>query len=83
MKRQGGTGGTKMSNREKCYTIIDSFTEEQLSNIVALLVSAKTLADDSADDAYCLRLYADYQADTDKGKPESIESFAQRLGVSL
>ena len=72
-----------MSNREKCYTIIDSFSEEQLANIAALLSTAKTLADDSADNAYCLRLYAEYQADTDKGEPESIEDFAQNLGIAL
>lgn len=72
-----------MSNREKCYAIIDSFTEEQLTNIAVLLTSAKTLADDSADNAYCLRLYADYQANADKGKPESIEKFAQSLGITL
>ena len=72
-----------MSNREKCYTIIDNFTEEQLANIALLLESAKTLADETADDAYCLRLYADYQADTDKGEPIGIEDFAQSLGISL
>ena len=72
-----------MSNREKCLAIIDSFTEIQLANIAALLSSAKTLAEDSADDAYCLRLYSDYQADSDKGEPESIENFAKSLGVSL
>ncbi len=72
-----------MSNREKCYAIIDSFTEEQLNNIAALLSAAKTIADDSADNAYCLRLYADYQADTDKGEPQSIGDFAQSLGIAL
>ena len=72
-----------MSNLEKCYAIIESFTEEQLSNIAELLTSVKTLADESADDAYCLRLYADYQADSDKGEPVSIESFARELGISL
>ena len=72
-----------MRNREKCYAIIEKFTEEQLSNIAELLISAKTLADESADDAYSLRLYADYLADTDKGEPVSIESFAQELGISL
>ena len=72
-----------MSNRDKCHAIIDSFSEVQLAHIAALLLSAKALADDSADDAYCLRLYADYQADTDKGEPESIESFAKSLGMSL
>ena len=72
-----------MSNREKCYAIIDSFSEEQLTNIATLLASAKTLADDSADDAYCLRLYADYQNDVDKGEPMSIEDFAGELGILL
>jgi len=72
-----------MSNREKCYAIIESFTEEQLSNIAQLLISAKMLVDESADDAYSLQLYANYLADTDKGEPVSIESFAQDLGISL
>ena len=72
-----------MSNRERCYAIIDNFTEEQLSNIVTLLTSAKTLADETADDAYCLRLYAEYQADTEKGEPVDIEGFAQSLGIVL
>ena len=72
-----------MSNREKCYDIINSFTEEQLSNIAVLLASAKTLADESADDAYCLRLHADYQADADKDEPVDIEDFAQGLGIFL
>jgi hypothetical protein len=78
-----GAGGITMSNREKCYAIIDSFTEEQLAAVAALLSTAKTLADDCADDAYCLRLYDDYQADPDKGEPQSIEDFARSLGISL
>ena len=72
-----------MSNSEKCYALIDSFTEDQLSSIAGLLASVKTLAEESADDAYSLRFYADYQADMDKGEPVSIESFAQGLGISL
>jgi len=76
-------GGFKMSNREKCYSLINSFTEEQLANIEALLTTAKTLTDDSADEAYCSRLYADYQADSDKGEPVNIESFAKSLEISL
>ena len=76
-------GANYFDYREKCYAIIECFTEEQLSNIEALLMSAKALADESADDIYSLRLYADYQADTDKGDPVSIESFAKELGISL
>ena len=72
-----------MSNREKCYSIIDSFTDEQLSNIVVLLASAKNLSDESADDAYCMRLYFDYQADPDNNESVDIETFAKGLGISL
>ena len=80
MKRDGDA---KMSNREKCHAIIESFTDEQLSSIAALLTSVRTLANESADDAYCLQLYADYQADQDKGEPVAIEHFAKSLGISL
>jgi hypothetical protein len=72
-----------MSNREKCYAIIDSFSDEQLISVAALLETAKTLADEAADDAYCLRLYADYLADDGKGEAMDIENFAQGLGISL
>ena len=72
-----------MSNREICYNIINSFSEEQLGNIITMLNTIKILADESADDAYCSRLYADYQAETDKGEPMSINEFAQGLGVML
>jgi hypothetical protein len=74
-------GGTTMSNREKCYAIIDSFAEEQLTTIAALLSTAKTLADDCADDAYCLRLYDDYQADPYIVEPQSIEDFMWNWGI--
>ena len=72
-----------MSNREICYSIIDGFTEEQLASIAALLTSAKTLADDAADEAYCARLLADYQKDEDKGEPVELGRFAAGLGIEL
>ena len=72
-----------MSNREKCYDIINSFSDEQLTNIIEMLISTKTLAEESADNAYCLRLYNDYQADNDKGEPIDVVSFAQSLGIAL
>ena len=57
--------------------------KKQLADMELLLTPARTPTGDSADDDYCLRLYADYQADTDKGEPMSIESFAKGLGISL
>ena len=72
-----------MSNREKCHAMIDSFTDRQLISITTLLSSVKALADESADDAFCSRLYSDYQANSDKGEPVSVEDFARELGVTL
>ena len=72
-----------MSNRERCYTIIDSFTEEQLENVAVLLSSAKSLVGEIAEDAYCLRLYHDYENNPDKGDAVGIEDFASRLGIAL
>jgi len=48
-----------------------------------MLTTAKTPTDDSEDIAYCSRLYADYQANEDKGEPVGIESFARGLGIPL
>ena len=72
-----------MSNREKCHALIEAFSDTQLASIAAMLESAKSLADEAEDDAYCRRLYADYQADPDKGDSMSLEGFAQSLGISL
>jgi len=68
-----------MSNREKCHEIIDSFTENQLMNIAGLLNSVKALADETSDDAYCLRLFDDYRNNADKGEPVGIEDFSKQL----
>ena len=72
-----------MSNREKCLMIIDDFTEEQLSNILILLESVKALAEEAVDDSFCLRLYSNYIADTDKDDMMSLEDFAASLDVDL
>ncbi|MCL2200584.1 MAG: hypothetical protein FWB75_01360 [Oscillospiraceae bacterium] len=72
-----------MSNKDRCMAMIDSFTESQLANVITLLTSAKTLADEAADDAHCERIYNEYEQDPDKGEPISIEAFAEQLGVSL
>ncbi len=72
-----------MSNRDTCMALLNDFTEEQLVSIATMLNSVKQLADNSADDAYCLRLSEDYHASMDKGDSVDIESFAHSLGVSL
>ena len=72
-----------MSNRDKCIAILDSFSDSQLGDIVAMLQAAKDAISDAADDAFCNALYKEYQADPDKGQAVSIEEAAKMLGVAL
>ena len=52
-----------MSNREKCIAILDSFTDSQLINIVAILQAARDAVSEAADDAFCEALYREYEAE--------------------
>lgn len=72
-----------MSNKEKCLSLLDSFTDGQLANIAAMLEATKSAIDDAADDAFCRALCQEYEADPDKGQPIPIEEAARQLGVSL
>lgn len=72
-----------MSNKEKCLTLLDSFTDGQLGNIAAMLEAARAAIEDAADEAFCRALYKEYEADPDKGQPVSIEEAARQLGVVL
>lgn len=72
-----------MSNKEKCLSLLDSFTDGQLANIAAMLEAAKSAIDDAADDAFCRALCQEYEADPDKGQPIPVEEAARQLGVSL
>ena len=72
-----------MSNREKCISILDSFSDSQLTNIVAILQAARDAIAEAADDAFCNALYEEYKADPDKGEAVSLEEAARLLGVTL
>lgn len=72
-----------MSNREKCNEILDSFSEMQLVNIVALHQAAQNAINDASDDAFCNALYEEYRDDPEKGQAVSLEDAARELGVAL
>lgn len=72
-----------MSNREKCISILDSFTEGQLANIAALLEATRSAIDEAADDAFCASLRREYEADPDKGESMSEEELCRSLGIAL
>ena len=69
-----------MTNRERCVALLDAFSEAQLANVAAMLQAAIS---DAQDDAYCNALYREYEQDSDKGQPVSIEDAAKLLGVTL
>ena len=72
-----------MSNREKCISIIDFFTEDQLEKIAEMLESAKKLAVETADDVFCAKMYENYLENPDKGEAVDFEDFAREIGVEL
>ena len=72
-----------MNNRDKCISIINFFTEDQLMAVAEMLESAKKLAVETADDAFCAKMYEDYLNNPDKGEAVDFEDFAREIGVSI
>lgn len=75
-----------MSTKEMLYSMIDSFTEEQMEHVLLMLNSVKRMLDEeAADDAFCEQLVEIYMADNDPEKHDavSIDDFAKELGIEL
>ena len=75
-----------MSTKEQIYNIIDSFSDEQLTQVYTMIVSVKKMLDnETADDIFCRKLYNDYLNDTDPDKNETIPLYklADELGIVL
>ena len=65
-------------------TLIDSFSEAQLKNVLSMLENLKAIVDEAEDDAYCNKLYDDCKSETEPAE-DSVElsEFAKELGISL
>ena len=75
-----------MSTKEQIYNIIDSFSDEQLTQVYTMIVSVKKMLDnEAADDMFCRKLYNDYLNDTDPDKDETVplNKLADELGIVL
>jgi hypothetical protein len=68
-----------MGNRERCLTLIDSFTDSQLKQVAEYL---QWLKDEAEDDAFCLALHEEAMKD---GEPEyiSLDDCVKELGLSF
>ena len=64
--------------KQKCFTIIDRFPEEQLTNVFVSLEAMYNMLD-VADEGYCLNLYKN-SFEEDNNEPEAFEDFAAGLG---
>lgn len=74
-----------MSTKEMIYQLINDFSEEQLKDLLTMLQSLKSIVTDAEDEAYCVKLYDEYENDIspDKNDSMSIEDFASELGICL
>lgn len=61
-----------MNDKEKCIAILDTFSENQLENMLALLQAARNAINMATNDAYCELLFQQYE--DDPNKEEIIES---------
>lgn len=50
-----------MSTKEKIYSMIDGFTEEQLQGLLTMLTGYNKIIAEAEDDAYCEALYREYE----------------------
>jgi hypothetical protein len=65
-------------------TLIDSFSEAQLKNVLSMLENLKAFVDEAEDDAYCNKLYDDCKADPESADGAvELSEFANELGISL
>ena len=71
-----------MSTKEKCISILDSFSEAQLVNVLSILQAAQNAIEEAEDEAFCASLYEDY-LNSEKEEAVPIESLAAELGIAL
>ena len=69
-----------MSTRETCEAILDTFTDAQLVNVVAMLQAMRQTIDDLEDEAFCEKMAQDYDNDPEKGDLCPSKTLQKSLG---
>ena len=72
-----------MSTKSLCIELIDTFNDEQLSDVLQLLQSIKSIADEAADEAYCQALLKEHLKDRNENDAVTLENFAKELEIDL
>lgn len=71
-----------MNNRERAHQLLEDVPEYKLGYVIAYIQGL--IADEKADDAFCERMYREYEEIDDPDKEEfiSLEDAARACGVN-
>ena len=69
-----------MSEREQAAALLDAVPEYKMAYVIGYLQGL--VADEVADDAFCMKLYQDYLNDPERGDFVSFEDALKECGVS-
>lgn len=69
-----------MSEREQAAALLDAVPEYKMAYVIGYLQGL--VADEAADDAFCMKMYQDYLNDHERGDFVSFEDALKECGVS-
>ena len=69
-----------MSEREQAAALLDAVPEYKMAYVIGYLQGL--VADEAADDAFCMKMYQDYLNDPKRGDFVSFEDALKECGVS-
>ena len=69
-----------MSEREQAAALLNAVPEYKMAYVIGYLQGL--VADEAADDAFCMKLYQDYMNDPERGDFVSFEDALKECGVS-
>ena len=69
-----------MSEKERAVALLDAVPEYKMAYVIGYLQGL--VADETADDAFCKKLYQDYLNDPEHGDFVSFEDALKECGVS-
>lgn len=69
-----------MSEREQAAALLDAVPEYKMAYVIGYLQGL--VADEAADDAFCMKMYQDYLNDPERGDFISFEDALKECGVS-
>ena len=69
-----------MSEREQAAALLDAVPEYKMAYVIGYLQGL--VADEAADDAFCMKMYQDYLNDSERGDFVSFEDALKECGVS-